>query len=99
MTTKRRTVQPEDIIAMNEAYLKIGTYAGVGRATGWSGSTVKRYIILGYEPQANQEPVQKEDFKIPNAETLIYPDEWETFLTLTEEELISCRALQKSIVL
>ena len=99
MTKKRRTVQPEDIIAINEAYLKIGTYAGAGRATGWSGSTVKRYIIPDYEPQANQEPVIEEKFEIPDAETLVYPENWETFLTLTEEELESCKTLQKSILL
>ena len=99
MSKKRRTVQPEDIIKMNEAYLTIGTYAGVGRATGWSGSTVKRYIIPGYEPKAKQEPLIKEDFVIPDAETLVYPENWETFLSLTEEELIASKELQKSIIL
>ena len=59
MATKRKLVQPSDIIAMNEAYLKIGTYAGAARATGWSASTVKRYIIPDYKPQAEQNQSKK----------------------------------------
>ena len=34
---------------MNEAYLLCGTYSGVAKALGWSASTVKKYIIEGYQ--------------------------------------------------
>jgi hypothetical protein len=97
MKTKRRLVQPSDIIAMNEAYLKIGTYAGAGRATGWSGSTVKRYIIPDYKPKAEREPIEKIEFVIPPADTLKYPDSWSSFLTLSEEEIKGIKELQKTI--
>ena len=43
-------VSPDDIINFNNLYLKYRTYAGVARETGFSASTVKKYIIPGYEP-------------------------------------------------
>lgn len=43
-----RRVSSEDIIEMNELYLKLGTYAAVARATGFSPSTVKKYIKSDY---------------------------------------------------
>ena len=43
-----RRVSSEDIIEMNELYLKLGAYAAVARATGFSPSTVKKYIQSDY---------------------------------------------------
>lgn len=97
MSKTRRTVQPSDIIAINEAYLKIGTYAGAGRETGWSGSTVKRYIIPDYKPEAELEPIEKIEFVIPSADVLKYPDSWSSFLTLSKEEVEGIKELQKTI--
>ena len=50
----RLSVDNDLIIKMNELYLQIGTYAGVSRALGGSpsASTVKKYIVPGYKPQA-----------------------------------------------
>ncbi len=42
-----RKVTNEDIIRMNEIYAQCGTYAEVARQTGWSASTVRKYIIPG----------------------------------------------------
>ena len=39
-------VTQENIIEMNEIYLKVGTYAETARRTGFSASTVKKYIIV-----------------------------------------------------
>lgn len=41
-------VTQENIIEMNEIYLKCGTYAETARRTGFSASTVKKYIIPNY---------------------------------------------------
>lgn len=41
-------VTQENIIKMNEIYLKCGTYAETARRTGFSASTVKKYIIPNY---------------------------------------------------
>lgn len=99
MSKTRKTVQPHDIIAMNEAYIKIGTYAGAGRETGWSGSTVKRYIIADYVPQSEQKPIVKEEFVIPSSDYLQFPSNWEKTLQLSEEELSEIVELQKTISL
>ena len=41
-------VTQENIIEMNEIYLKCGIYAETARRTGFSASTVKKYIIPNY---------------------------------------------------
>lgn len=99
MSKTRKTVQPDDIIAINEAYIKIGTYAGAGRATGWSGGTIKRYIIPDYVPQSEQEPIEKEEFVIPSSDCLEFPDNWEKTLQISEEELKGIIELQKTIII
>lgn len=43
-----RRVSEEDIININEAYLICKNYTKVAESTGWSVSTVKKYIIDGY---------------------------------------------------
>ena len=39
-----RKVSKEDIIQMNELYQKLGSYAAVARETGFSASTVSKYV-------------------------------------------------------
>lgn len=52
-----RKVTPEDIILFNELYFKLKTYAAVARETGFSASTVSKYI------DKNWRPVEKENVK------------------------------------
>ena len=40
----------ENIIKINMAYLKSGTYAQAARDTGFSPSTIKKYIIPNFKP-------------------------------------------------
>lgn len=40
----------EDILHINELYYKHKTYAEVARQTGFAASTVKKYVIPGWEP-------------------------------------------------
>ena len=42
-------VTQDEIEKMNELYLEYGTYSAVAREVGRAPSTVKRYIIPGYE--------------------------------------------------
>ena len=41
-----RKVTEEDKILINELYIKLKTYAAVARETGFSPTTVKKYIII-----------------------------------------------------
>lgn len=45
-------VTQENIIEMNEIYLKVGTYAETARRTGFSAATVKKYILPDYISKA-----------------------------------------------
>lgn len=52
MATK---ITDTDKILINELYIKYRTYAAVARETGFAASTVKKYIIPNYVPQAEIE--------------------------------------------
>ena len=43
-------VTNEDILRINELYYQTHTYAEVARQTGFSASTVKKYVIPGWAP-------------------------------------------------
>lgn len=51
-------ISTEKIIEINEAYLKIGSYAGTARAVGVSPSTVKKYIKKDYVPANEVKRIQ-----------------------------------------
>lgn len=44
-----RKVNKEDIVQMNELYQKLGSYAAVARETGFSASTVSKYVDKNYK--------------------------------------------------
>ena len=79
-----KRVTQDDIIAMNEAYLVCGTYSGAAKVTGWSASTVKKYIIDGYKSEQKVEAV---DIKLPSIEEIAdrLPP-WYNITCLTPEE-------------
>lgn len=43
-------VTPQDIQKINELYYKLKTYAAVARETGFSATTVKRYVDPNWKP-------------------------------------------------
>lgn len=79
-----KRVTQDDIIAMNEAYLACGTYSGAAKATGWSASTVKKYIIDGYK---SEQKVKAIDIGLPPIEEIAdrLPP-WYDITCLTPEE-------------
>ncbi len=99
----RKLVTPQDIENINELYLSLHTYAAVAREVGFSGSTVKKYIIEGY---VSKEKLQEsrivfsgnikdiKDISLPQM-----PEEWQNFLQLTDEEKQECEMLRKEILL
>lgn len=48
---KQTRVTPEEIVEMHRLYVKLGTYAAVGREIGRSGSTVAKYVKMEGVPQ------------------------------------------------
>lgn len=53
----RRVVSKEDIIKINETYLLCGSYSATAKATGWSASTVAKYVDKNYKSSAEGAPV------------------------------------------
>ena len=98
MATK---VTQEDKIRMNELYLKYKTYAEVARQTGFSASTVKKYIISDFIPQDKLE-IKKFDKIIPNTFPADFPknnDEWARLLAFTDLEAANMEELRKEILI
>ena len=97
-----RQITQEQIIKMNELYLKIHTYAGVSRAMGGSPapSTVKKYIIPNYTPR-EQIKVKKFDNHILPAfspEIFTDVDNWGDLCVLSEEEEREITELWKELL-
>ena len=68
-----RKVTTDDIKQFNELYYKHKSYAEVARITGWSSSTVSKYVDKNYAPAAES------DIKRFNLETDLPPFDPELF--------------------
>lgn len=53
-----RRVTEQDIKDINEAYLICHSISGTAAATGWSTSTVRKYIIDGYQSTRKSGPTE-----------------------------------------
>ena len=91
-----RRVSEEDIKLMNEAYLLCGTYSGVAKATGWSASTVKKYIVSDFKSESTQKTIE---ISIPSVEdTITYLCNHNNLSCLTEEEKKEMKNLWKEVL-
>ena len=59
-------VTSEDILRMNEIYYKTHVFAEVARQTGFAASTVKKYVIPGWEPVKVDAIVRFDLVNLPN---------------------------------
>lgn len=83
-----RVVTQNDIKEMNRLYLELKTYAAVARATGFSPSTVKRYIVNDYKVIEEKDIIR---FNKPlpteiDMTPFIEMDDWGNLCVLTERE-------------
>lgn len=92
-----KRVGPDDIIKINEAYLACGTYSGAAAATGWSASTVKKYIISDYKSEQKVEVV---DIELPPIEEIAEKlPPWYDITCLTPEEEKEIKQLWKEMLI
>lgn len=97
-----KRVQQDDIITINTLYLQHKTYAEVARRTGFSPSTVKKYIIDGYVPEAEKEII-KFDKELIQPIRIIQKmfeevgDNWGVLCELSEAEQDEIKELQKEL--
>jgi len=93
-----KRVNTLDIIKMNDLYLKYKVKAEVARQTGFSASTVAKYLIPNYVPTSEMKVIafnsevtknaNKKDFDLTN---------WNSLLTLSDEEEEEMEVLRKEI--
>ena len=90
-------VTQEDIVHINDVYYKCRTYAETARQTGFSASTVKKYVIVGYTPAENV-PVTKFDKPLPefSAERFLC-DDWGKFCEYSDEELVKMDEVRREL--
>lgn len=93
-------VTQEDIIRINDIYYKCRTYAETARQTGFSASTIKKYVIAGYQPT---ESVQQKKFTAPLPEfdpmVFVQKEDWSSFCEYTVEEASRIEELWKEMTL
>ena len=99
----RHTVTDNDKIQFNELYLQCGTYAEVARRTGFSASTVKRYIIPNYVSiNAVAENIIPFDKEILTIDQISFPNnrkEFYNLLVLTDIEKQECEKLREELLI
>ena len=59
-------VTNEDILRINEIYYKTKVYAETARQTGFSASTVKKYIIPNWAPIASENIIRFDMAQLPD---------------------------------
>ena len=59
-------VTNEDILRINELYYKHKVYAEVARQTGFSASTVKKYVIPNWAPVASEKIIRFDIAQLPD---------------------------------
>ena len=81
-------VTSEDILRINEIYYKTGVYAETARQTGFSASTVKKYVIKDWKPVAVENIIKFELSQIPEFDGSIFKgiDNYGDLCVLTERE-------------
>ena len=91
-------VTKDDVIKINELYLKHNTYAAVARETGFAPSTVKKYVDPNFSLPKKE--VKKFDKPLPAVDFSIFrkPD-WKDFMTLTAQEFDELHELWEELSL
>lgn len=91
-------VTKDDVIKINELYLKHKTYAAVARETGFAPSTVKKYVDPNFSLPKKE--VKKFDKLLPTVDFSIFrkPD-WKDFMTLTAQEFDELHELWEELSL
>ncbi len=94
-----KRVTKEDIKTFNILYTRMKTYAAVSRATGFAPSTIKKYIIPGYECPEEKNIIR---FNKPLPEfdrTKFFSDDWRELCVLSKEEDEEIKQLWKELEL
>ncbi len=92
-----RIITQKDKNEINRLYLELGTYAAVSRATGFSPSTVKKYVDPNYVPMSER-PIKKFSGELPLFKpTWAISDNWNSMCELSEAEISELKELWEEL--
>lgn len=81
-------VTSEDILRMNEIYYKTHVFAEVARQTGFSASTVRKYVDTNWKPVENENIIKFDMNDLPEFNTTCFKgiENYGDLCVLTERE-------------
>ena len=81
-------VASEDILRMNEIYYKTRVFAEVARQTGFSASTVRKYVDVNWKPVENENIIKFDMNDLPEFDTTCFKgiENYGDLCVLTERE-------------
>ena len=96
-------VTSEDILRMNEIYYNTRVFAEVARQTGFSASTVRKYVDVNWKPVASEEIIVFSMDDIPDFKEAIKCfrgiDNYGELCVLTEQEHEEIKELWAELVI
>ena len=96
-----KRVTPEDIIQINSLYYKYKNKAEVARITGWSASTVSKYVDKNYAPAAESDIKRFDKTLMPTFSTVAFEtvDNFGELCVLSDEEKEEIKELWKELAI
>lgn len=94
-------VTSEDILRMNEIYYKTHVFAEVARQTGFSASTVRKYIDINWKPVVSENIIKFEMDDLPEFDTTCFKgiENYGDLCVLTEREQEEMKELWAELVI
>ena len=92
-------VTSDDILRINEIYYKTKVYAETARQTGFSASTVKKYVIKDWKPVVAENVIKFELKQIPEFDGSVFKniDNYGELCVLTEQEKEEMKELWREL--
>lgn len=94
-------VTSEDILRMNEIFYKTRVFAEVARQTGFSASTVRKYVDTNWKPVVSENIIRFDMSQIPDfkeaAKCFRGVDNYGDLCVLSEEEKAEIRELWREL--
>lgn len=92
-------VTNEDILHMNEIYYKTHVFAEVARQTGFSASTVRKYVDVNWKPVVSESIIKFDINDLPEFDTTCFKHvgNYGAICILDDEEIAQIRELWKEL--
>ena len=93
-------VTSEDILRMNEIYYKTRVFAEVARQTGFSASTVRKYVDVNWKPIESENIIKFDMNDLPEFDTTCFKgiENYGDLCVLTERERDEMKELLRELV-